>query len=63
MAPLFVLGLLEFVRQALVVSIIPLYGQLVAGFSLGTIGTAIFLLYLVRKKIVCHLENYLEHCY
>jgi DHA1 family multidrug resistance protein-like MFS transporter len=53
MAPLFVLGLLEFVRQALVVSIIPLYGQLVAGFSLGTIGTAIFLLFLVDN--ICRL--------
>jgi DHA1 family multidrug resistance protein-like MFS transporter len=47
MAPLFVLGLLEFVRQALVISLIPLYGQFVGGFNLTTIGTAIFLLYLL----------------
>lgn len=45
MIPLFVLGLSEFVRGALVFSLIPLFGQKVAGLSLGTIGTAISLHY------------------
>lgn len=47
MNPLFVLGLMEFVRGALVFSILPLYGQFAAGFSLETIGTAISLHYLL----------------
>ena len=47
MAPLFVLGLLEFARGALVISLIALYGQFVAGFNLSIIGTAISLLYLL----------------
>jgi MFS family permease len=46
-APLFVLGLLEFARGALVISLIALYGQFVAGFNLSIIGTAISLLYLL----------------
>jgi len=44
--PLLVLGLIEFVRGALVFSLIPLFGQSVAGFSLSVIGTAIALHYL-----------------
>lgn len=47
MTPLFVLGLVEFVRGALVFSLIPLYGQFVGGYSLGVIGTAISLHYLL----------------
>lgn len=46
MPPLMVLGLFEFVRGALVLSLLPLYGQDVAGFSLGVIGTAVSLQYL-----------------
>ncbi|WP_461571158.1 MFS transporter [Thermincola ferriacetica] len=46
MAFLLVLGLLEFVRGALVFSILPLYGRFVAGFSMEVIGTAISLHYL-----------------
>ncbi|HWP96672.1 MAG TPA: MFS transporter [Syntrophomonadaceae bacterium] len=46
MPPLLVLGLFEFVRGALVLSLLPLYGQDVAGFGLGVIGTAISLQYL-----------------
>lgn len=47
MIPLYVLGLVEFVRGALVFSLIPLFGQSVAGLSLGVIGTAISLHYLM----------------
>lgn len=46
MALLVVLGLLEFVRGALVFSLLPLYGQSAAGFSLSVIGMAISLHYL-----------------
>jgi MFS family permease len=46
MIPLFILGLIEFVRGALVFCLIPLFGQSVAGFSLGIIGAAISLHYL-----------------
>lgn len=46
MPPLLVLGLFEFVRGALVLSLLPLYGQDAAGFGLGVIGTAISLQYL-----------------
>lgn len=38
---LFILGILEFVRSALVFCLIPLYGQSVSQFSPGLIGTAI----------------------
>ncbi|MHB8125521.1 MAG: MFS transporter [Desulfitobacteriaceae bacterium] len=51
MIPLLVLGLIEFVRGALVFSLIPLFGQSVAGFSLGVIGTAISLHYLLDNLI------------
>ncbi len=43
---LFVLGLLEFVRGALVLSILPLFGQYNAGYSLEIIGIAISMHYL-----------------
>lgn len=46
MALLFILGLAEFTRNALVLSLLPLYGQDVAGYSLGITGTAISLQYL-----------------
>lgn len=46
MTQLLVLGLVEFVRGALVLSLLPLYGQSVNGFSLTVIGTAISLHYL-----------------
>lgn len=49
--PLLVLGLVEFVRGALVFSILPLYGQNVAGYSLGAIGTAISLHYLLDNLL------------
>lgn len=45
--PLLVLALIEFVRGALIFSLLPLYGQFVAGYSLGVIGTAISLHYLM----------------
>ncbi|MGE5544922.1 MAG: MFS transporter [Bacillota bacterium] len=51
MSPLFVLGLLEFVRGALVFSLLPFYGQYAAGFGLGVIGTAISLHYLFDNAI------------
>lgn len=47
MTSLFILGFLEFVRGALVFSVLPLYGQFVAGFNLGIIGAAISLHYLL----------------
>jgi MFS family permease len=47
MIPLYVLGLVEFVRGALVFSLIPLFGQSVVGLSLGVIGAAISLHYLM----------------
>ncbi|MEN6351758.1 MAG: MFS transporter [Syntrophomonas sp.] len=40
------MGILEFVRGALVLSLMPIYGQYSAGFSLSAIGTAISLHYL-----------------
>lgn len=46
MSPLFVLGLMEFVRGALVFTLLPFYGQYAAGFSVGVIGTAISLHYI-----------------
>ncbi|HWQ89038.1 MAG TPA: MFS transporter [Desulfitobacteriaceae bacterium] len=46
MNPLLVLGMIEFVRGALILSLTPLFGQSVAGYSLGVIGTAISLHYL-----------------
>lgn len=46
MYPLLVLGLIEFVRGALILSLLPIYGKSVAGFSLSIIGTAISLHYL-----------------
>lgn len=46
MLPLIVLGLMEFVRGALVFTILPYYGQYAAGFSVGVIGTAISLHYV-----------------
>jgi len=46
-APLLVLALLEFARGALTISLIPLYGQLVGGYNLVAIGTAISLLYFM----------------
>lgn len=46
MGPLFVLGLIEFIRGALVFSLLPLYGQYQAGYPLAVIGTAISLHYL-----------------
>ncbi|NPV89155.1 MAG: MFS transporter [Firmicutes bacterium] len=46
MGPIILLGMLEFVRCALVISLLPLYGQYAAGFSLGTVGAAISLHYL-----------------
>lgn len=49
--PLLVLGLVEFVRGALVFSLLPLYGQFTAGFSLGVIGTAISLHYLLDNLL------------
>lgn len=42
-----VLALVEFVRGALIFSLLPLYGQFVAGYSLSVIGTAISLHYLL----------------
>lgn len=45
--PLLVLALVEFVRGALIFSLLPLYGQYVAAYSLGVIGTAISLHYLI----------------
>lgn len=42
-----ILGLLELVRGALVVSLIPLFGQFEGGYSLGVVGTAIFWLYFL----------------
>ncbi len=47
MAPLLVLSLLEFARGALIIGLIPLYGQIVGRFDLSIIGTAISLLYLL----------------
>ncbi|MEN6460145.1 MAG: MFS transporter [Syntrophomonas sp.] len=47
MPPLVVLGLAEFVRGALVLSLLPMYGQYAAGYSLEIIGTAISLQYLL----------------
>lgn len=47
MSQLWVLGLLEFIRGALVFSLLPLYGRFGAGYSLGVIGTAISLQYLM----------------
>lgn len=49
--PLLVLGLVEFVRGALVFSMLPLYGQYIAGYSLGVIGTAISLHYLLDNLL------------
>lgn len=46
-ALLCVLGLVEFVRGALVLSLLPFYGKLVNGFGIGVIGTAISLQYLL----------------
>lgn len=46
MIPIWLLGILEFVRGALVLSLLPIYGQYSAGFSLSVIGTAISLHYL-----------------
>lgn len=46
MFPLIVLGLMEFVRGALVFTLLPYYGQYAAGFSVGVIGTAISLHYI-----------------
>lgn len=46
MFPLIVLGLMEFVRGALVFTLLPYYGQYAAGFSVGVIGTAISLHYV-----------------
>lgn len=51
MTALLVLGLVEFVRGALVFSMLPLYGQFVGGFSLGVIGTAISLHYLLDNLL------------
>ncbi|MFZ5596868.1 MAG: MFS transporter [Bacillota bacterium] len=47
MASLFILGFMEFVRGALVLSVIPLYGRHVTGLGLGVIGAAISLHYLL----------------
>ncbi|WP_027364212.1 MFS transporter [Desulfotruncus alcoholivorax] len=47
MSPLLVLGVLEFIRGALVFSLLPLYGQYGVGFSLSLISTAISLHYLM----------------
>ncbi|MCR4400139.1 MAG: MFS transporter [Syntrophomonadaceae bacterium] len=47
MAPVVILGLFEFVRVALVLSLLPLFGQYVAGYSLSTIGTAVAAHYLL----------------
>lgn len=47
MPQLLILGLAEFVRGALVLSLLPLYGQYVAGYNMGIIGTAISLQYLL----------------
>lgn len=41
-----IMGMMEFVRGALVLSLLPIYGQNSSGFSLGVIGTAISLHYL-----------------
>lgn len=46
MTLLFLLGMAEFVRNALVLSLLPLYGQTI-GYSVGMIGTAISLQYLL----------------
>ncbi|MEQ8174108.1 MAG: MFS transporter [Syntrophomonadaceae bacterium] len=46
MTSLIIMGLMEFVRGALVLSLLPIYGQYSSGFSLGVIGTAISLHYL-----------------
>jgi DHA1 family multidrug resistance protein-like MFS transporter len=46
MVSLLILGLMEFVRTSLVLSLIPLFGQQVGGYSLALIGTAISLHYL-----------------
>lgn len=45
--PLFILGLIEFVRGALVFSLLPLFGQFKAGYSLEVVGMAISLHYLL----------------
>jgi DHA1 family multidrug resistance protein-like MFS transporter len=45
-SPLLVLGLFEFVRGALVITLLPMYGQFLAHFDLSVIGTAISLQYL-----------------
>jgi MFS transporter, DHA1 family, multidrug resistance protein len=45
-SPLIVLGLFEFVRGALVVTVLPLYGRFIAHFDLRVIGTAISLQYV-----------------
>ena len=47
MTPLLVLGLIEFVRGALVISLLPLFGQFFAGYDLSVIGTAISIHYVM----------------
>lgn len=47
MSPLLILGIAEFVRGALVLSFLPIYGKYAAGYSMGIIGTAISLQYLL----------------
>lgn len=46
MSPLFILGLFEFARGALVVAMLPLYGQYAAHLDIRVIGTAISLQYV-----------------
>lgn len=50
MAPLLVLALTEFVRGALIFSLIPLFGK-TTGLSMGEIGTAISFLYLMDNLV------------
>lgn len=47
MFPLIILGIVEFIRGALVFSLIPMYGQFVVGHDLSVIGTAISVHYLM----------------
>lgn len=51
MAPLLVLGMVEFVRGALIFSLLPMFGRFQIGYGLGVVGAAISIHYLLDNLL------------